>query len=106
MGDSALKAVFTGKVGSLGLGQHAGAANKITGIQRLTLVGADTPALGVVVPVGGGNTRFKGIVFAQLKFIGDEVEVALDFCLRRKALGPVPLLNQLIGKPVLVNIGL
>ena len=106
MGDSALKAVFTGKVRCLGLGQHARAANKVTCIQCFTLVGANTPALGVVVPVGGGDTRFKGIVFAQFEFIGDKVQVALDFCLWRKALGPIPLLNQLVGKPVLVNVGL
>ena len=106
MGDSALKTIFAGKVRRFWLGQHADTADEITCIQGLALIGADTPALSVTVPVGGGDAGFESIVFAQLEFIGDEVQVALNLCLGRKALGPIPLLNQLVGEPVLVDIGL
>src|SRR6476660_8010738 len=43
-------------------------------------------------------------VLAQIEAIGHEVQVAFGLGLGRKALAPVPLVVQLLGEPILIDV--
>ena len=66
----------------------------------------DVPAARILPVVGGGDAAVALDVAAQVELVGDIVQIALGLGLRREALGPVPFLQQLLGKGVAVGIAL
>ena len=68
--------------------------------------GGHVPAIaGLVVP-GGNDAGVEVDVALQVEFVGHEVQVAQDLRLLRIALGPFPLLQQLVGEIERVGMAL
>jgi hypothetical protein len=68
-----------------------------------TLGRLDPPQVGRVVEDGGLHARIERDVAAQVELVGDELEVAQGFGLRREMLGPVPFLQDLVGERIPVR---
>ncbi len=62
--------------------------------------GHDLPAPARLVVTGAGDPRVQLDVAAEVEAVGDVVQVAEDFRPGRIALGPVPLLLELLGERV------
>ena len=66
----------------------------------------DVPAPRLLTPVRGTHAAPELDVAAQVELVGDMVEVFQRLRLRREMLGPVPLVQQLLGEGVAVGIAL
>ncbi|MEZ5504027.1 MAG: hypothetical protein R3E50_15740 [Halioglobus sp.] len=75
-------------------------------LKRSPAVGFHGPKLRLFIPAGVIDAGAELDVAAQIEAVGNMIQVTLGFRLRGEALRPVPLRQQLVGKPVLVGIGL
>ena len=63
----------------------------------------DIPASRFLTVVRGADAAAELDIAAQVELVGDVVQIALGFGLRREVFGPVPFLQQLLGKRVAVG---
>ena len=80
--------------------QRAGRHDHVLRRVACAVVGGHRPAIGVLVEHGRGDARVELDVGTQVEAVGDVVGVFQDFRLRGKALGPLPLLLQLVRERV------
>ena len=104
--DSTLEALGTRKRRHHGHRQAAGAHNEELRADRLAVVGGHRPTLGRFVVAGAGDPGLELDVATQVELVSHVVEVALGFRLPGKALAPVPLVQQILGEPILVDVSL
>ena len=72
--------------------QSASCHHTKTRTKLLACFGIDNPRVGCFVERHCGNTGFKADVWAQVVTIGNVIEIALDFGLRREVFAPFPFL--------------
>ena len=96
----ALEAVDAREVRRVRRRQAAGRHDAERAETSVAALGRDRPAPRRLVEGGRGDARVELDVAAQVEAVGDVVEVAQDLGLRRVALGPLPLLLELVGEPV------
>ena len=97
----ALEALEAGEIGVPGRRQVPDREDEESSVV-LAPVGRDQPPVGLLVVARGRHRRLELDVAAQVEPVGHELEVAQDLGLRRVALGPLPLVEELIGERELV----
>ncbi|NYG44200.1 hypothetical protein GGD67_001636 [Bradyrhizobium sp. IAR9] len=85
-------------------GEHAATGDQKLGVDHVTPVGRDQPALCGFVEMGGFDDRPELDVLAQIEAVGDVVEPAFDFRLAGEFLAPAPSLVELLGEQILVDV--
>ena len=64
----------------------------------------DVPVAGLLPVVRRAHAAVEADVGAQAELVGDEVEIAQRLGLGREMLGPVPFVEQLLGKGIAVGV--
>ena len=96
------KIVAPGNLGDLGLRQSACVEHDETGLNLMALVCPHGPQARGLIEDRRDHTRLKVDVAPQVELVDHMVEVAGDLGLRRESLGPVGVVPQGLGEPVLV----
>jgi len=86
--------------------EHADRGNQETRTVEPAILQRDLPALPFLPVMRGGDAALELDVATQVELVGDIVQISLGLGLRRKALGPVPFLQQVPRKGVAVGIAL
>ena len=95
-----LERVGAGDLGRVGGAEAAGGHDDEAGRHVVALVGADAPGAGGLVEGGGRHLRLELDVLAEVEAVGDVVGVGEDLGLRGVALGPLPLLLEVLVEAV------
>jgi hypothetical protein len=103
---SALEAIDALERGSEMRRQDADGADQELGTGTLAVVDDDFPLIGLLVVDCRGDAGIELNVTAQIKFVGDVIQVALVFRLSRIVLLPVPFLEEFLGERVAVGFAL
>ena len=104
--DVALETVHAGEVRDLGRGEQAHGLDEELRAPGLAVVGRDRPPAGLVVPGGGLDLGVELDAATQVVAVGDVLEVGPDLLLARVALGPLPLVEELLVEGVAVGVDL
>lgn len=86
----------TGEVGHIGRRQTASGHDAEARADVVAGIGLDLPAVALLIEHGAGDPGIQLHVVAQFEAVGHVVDVAQDLRLGGVALGPVPLLLQLL----------
>ncbi len=101
-----MEAVHPLVAGQRGCGQQPQGHDDETAGQFSTIVDLEAPEVLLFVEHHGLDVAVELHVLAQVELVGDEVQVAEVLGLRREALLPVPLVEQLLREGVAVGVAL
>jgi hypothetical protein len=85
--------------------QHAAAGHHELGVDHVTFVRRNQPALRCFIEVGALDRSAELDVLVKVETVGDVVQPALDFRLAREFLAPAPSLVERFGEEILIDIG-